>query len=162
MKERIEEIMTRQVITVREDDSVADAVAVLQAHQIAGAPVLNEQGQVVGVVSEADIIKLLDTFRWYQPLLSTLDFLHLYESKPQDLQADIEKASQRKVQEIMSKEPETVLPETLIDDAAQIMYVTGYNRLPVVDRSGTLVGIVTRADIIASLYEPESEGGAED
>lgn len=159
MKERIEEIMTRQVITVQEDDSVADAVAVLQAYQIAGAPVLNEQGRVVGVVSEADIIRLLDTFRWYQPLLSTLDFLHLYESKPRDIQADIEKASQRKVQEIMSKEPETVLPETLIDDAAQIMYVTGYNRLPVVDRSGRLVGIVTRADIIASLYEPEEAGG---
>jgi CBS domain-containing protein len=153
--------MTRQVITVNEDQSVADAVAILQAHKIAGAPVLNGQGQVVGVLSEADIVKLLDTFRWYQPLLTTLDVLHLYEAKPRDIQADIEKASQRTVKEIMSKDPETVPPDALIDDAAQIMYVTGYNRLPVVDHSGALVGIVTRADIIASLYEHDQEGGGE-
>jgi CBS domain-containing protein len=153
MKERLEEIMTRQVVTVQENDSIADVVAIFRAHKIAGAPVLNDQGRVVGVVSQADIVKLLDTFRWYTPLLTTLDLLHLYEAKPHDVQQDIEKAGQMRVKEIMSRDPETVLPDALIDDAAQIMYITGYNRLPVVDQTGALVGIVTRADVVASLYE---------
>jgi CBS domain-containing protein len=58
-----------------------------------------------------------------------------------------------KVEEVMSTNPETISPDTSIDDAAQIMHATGFNRLPVMDGDGTLVGIVTRADIIASLYE---------
>jgi CBS domain-containing protein len=58
-----------------------------------------------------------------------------------------------KVKDVMSKNPETVPPDTLIDDAAQIMHSTGFNRLPVVNETGKLVGIVARADIIASLYE---------
>jgi acetoin utilization protein AcuB len=54
----------------------------------------------------------------------------------------------------MSKNPRIISPDTLIDDAAQIMHSTGFNRLPVVDEKGKLVGIVAREDIIGSLYEP--------
>ncbi len=154
MKEKVEEIMTRDVITVHEDDSVLEVAQVFKTEKVAGAPVLNEREELVGVVSEADILKLLDTYRWYTPLLTTLDILQLHQKEPRDIQQDIEKAGATLIREIMSKEPETVSPDTLIDDAAQIMYLTGFNRLPVLDETGALVGIVTRADILTSLYEP--------
>jgi len=153
MKEKVEEIMTRKVITVKETDSLQDVATVFKANKISGAPVLNDQEEVVGVVSEADILKVFDNFHWYAPILTTLDILHLHEEQSHDIQQDIEKAGAMKVEEIMSKNPETISPDTSIDDAAQIMHSTGFNRLPVVDGEGTLVGIVTRADIIASLYE---------
>lgn len=145
--------MTRDVITVQEDDSVREVAQVFKTKKVAGAPVLNERKELVGVVSEADILKLLDTYRWYTPILTTLDILQLHQKEPQDIQQDIENAGATRIREIMSKAPETVSPDTLIDDAAQIMYLTGFNRLPVLDETGALVGIVTRADILASLYE---------
>jgi CBS domain-containing protein len=155
MKEKVEEIMTRKVVTVKETDSLQDVATIFKANRISGAPVLNDKEEVVGVVSEADILKVLDTFHWYTPVLTTLDILHLREEQSHDIQQDIEKASEMKMEEIMSTNPETISPDTSIDDAAQIMHATGFNRLPVVDGDGKLVGIVTRADIIASLYEPE-------
>jgi CBS domain-containing protein len=158
MKEKVGEIMTRDVITVREDDSVLGVAQVFKTKKVAGAPVLNEREELVGVVSEADILKLLDTYHWYTPILTTLDILHLHEEEQHDIQQDIEKAGATLIREIMSKEPETVSPDTLIDDAAQIMYLTGFNRLPVLDETGALVGIVTRADILTALYEQVEEG----
>jgi CBS domain-containing protein len=157
MKENVEEIMTRDVITVHEADSVLEVAQVFKTEKVAGAPVLNEREELVGVVSEADILKLLDTYRWYTPILTTLDILQLHQKEPRDIQQDIEKAGATLIREIMSKDPETVSPDTLIDDAAQIMYLTGFNRLPVLDETGALVGIVTRADILASLYEQVEE-----
>ncbi|MDI6885906.1 MAG: CBS domain-containing protein [archaeon] len=153
MKERVDEAMTRNVITVNENDSVADVAQLFRTKKISGAPVLNDREEVVGVVSEADILKLLDMFHWYTPLLTTLEILHRHGENVHNIREDIEEAGRMRVKEIMSKNPETVSPDTLIDDAALIMYSTGFNRLPVVDRTGKLVGIITRADIIASLYE---------
>jgi CBS domain-containing protein len=153
MKERVEEAMTRNVITVNENDSVAEVAQLFRTKKISGAPVLNDREEVVGVVSEADIVKLLDTFHWYTPLLTTLEILHRHGENLHNIGEDIEQAGRMSVKEIMSKNPETVSPDTLIDDAAQIMYSTGFNRLPVVNKTGKLVGIITRADIIASLYD---------
>jgi CBS domain-containing protein len=153
MKERVGEAMTRDVITVNESDSVADVAQLFRTKKISGAPVLNDREELVGVVSEADILKLLDMFHWYTPLLTTLEILHRHGENVHNIQEDIEEAGRTRVNEIMSKNPETVSPDTLIDDAALIMYSTGFNRLPVVNKTGKLVGIITRADIIASLYE---------
>lgn len=153
MKEKVEEIMTRTVITVHENDSVLDVAQVFKANKIAGAPVLNDKEEVVGVISEADILKILDDSHWYTPIFNALYYLHLYGDEVHDIEQDVEKARALKANEIMSKDPQTVPPDALIDDAAHIMHATGFNRLPVVDETGRLRGIVTRADILASLYE---------
>ncbi|PXF50308.1 MAG: CBS domain-containing protein [Candidatus Methanophagaceae archaeon] len=160
MKEKVEEIMTREVVTVKEEDTVVRVAEVFREKKISGAPVVNERGEVVGVVSEADILKLLDNFKWYTPFFTALEILHLRGrggggEKLHDLQQEIERAGETRVKEVMSKDPRTVSPNTSIDDAAFVMHYTGFNRLPVVDSEGTgrLVGIVTRADIIASLYD---------
>ena len=153
MKEKVKDIMTKEVITAKENDSVLEVATVLKENKIAGVPVLNEQEEVVGVISQADILKLLDNFRWYTPIFTAQDLVHLFGEDLHDIQRDIKRASEMKVKEIMSKNPKTVPPEALIDDAAQIMHSMGFNRLPVVDENGALVGIVARADIIASLYE---------
>ena len=153
MKKKVEEIMTREVITAKENDSLLDVAIVLKENRIAGVPVINEREEVVGVVSEADILKLLENFHWYTPIFSAHDLIHIFGEDLHDIQRDLEKARNTKVKDVMSKDPETITPDTLIDDAAQIMHSTGFNRLPVVDENGKLVGIVARADIIASLYE---------
>lgn len=153
MKEKVEEIMTKDVITVKENDSLLDVAQVFRANKIAGTPVINDREEVTGVISESDILKILGGRNWYTQILMALDFLQLHDEKRDDLQQDIEKAGEMIVKDAMSKKPETISQDTLIDDAAQIMHITGFNRLPVVGGDGKLVGIVTRADILASLYE---------
>ena len=153
MKEKVKEIMTRDVITVNENDTVLTVASLLNENKIAGAPVVNDQGAVVGVVSEADVVKLLDNFHWYTPFYNAIDILHSHNEDLRDIKQDIEKASEMLVKDVMTKKPKTVSPDALIDDAAMIMHTTGCNRLPIVDEDDTLVGIVTRADIIASLYD---------
>jgi CBS domain-containing protein len=154
MKKKVEEIMTKEVITAKENDTLLEVASVLKENKIAGVPVLNEQEEVVGVVSEADVLKLLENFHWYTSIFTAHDLMHVFGEDLHDIQQDIEKASKMKVKDVMSKNPRTIPPDTLIDDAAQIMHSTGFNRLPVVDEKGKLVGIVARADIISSLYEP--------
>ncbi len=153
MKKKVEEIMTKEVITAKENDSLLDVATVLKENKIAGVPVLNEREEVVGVISEADVLKLLENFHWYTSIFTAHDLMNIFGENLHEVQQDIEKASKMKVKDVMSKKPETVPPDTLIDDAAQIMHSTGFNRLPVVDENDKLVGIVARADIIASLYE---------
>ncbi|NOR78889.1 MAG: CBS domain-containing protein [Methanophagales archaeon] len=153
MKEKVEEIMTRDVITATENDTVLNVVNVLRANSIAGVPVVNDREEIVGVVSVSDILKLLDDFHWYTPFFSAMDILHLHSDELEDVKRDIEEVSEMKVKDAMSKNPKTIAPDTLIDDAAQIMYSTGFNRLPVLDEKGKLVGIVARADIITSLCD---------
>jgi CBS domain-containing protein len=153
MKEKVEEIMTRDVITAKENDTVLHVVNVLRENSIAGVPVVNDREEIVGVVSVSDILKLLDDFHWYTPFFSAMDILHLHSDELEDVKRDIEEVSEMKVKDAMSKNPKTIAPDTLIDDAAQIMYSTGFNRLPVLDEKGKLVGIVARADIITSLCD---------
>lgn len=153
MKEKVEEIMTRDVITATENDTVLNIVNILRANSIAGVPVVNDQEEVIGVVSVSDILKLLDDFHWYTPFFSAMDILHLHSDELEDVKRDIEEVSEMKVKDAMSKNPKTIAPDTLIDDAAQIMYSTGFNRLPVLDEKGKLVGIVARADIITSVCD---------
>ncbi len=153
MKEKVEEIMTREVITIKETDSLLDVATVLKREKIAGLPVLNDMEELVGVISEADILKLLSNFHWYTSIFTVHDLMHIFGEDMHDIQQDMEKASKMKVKDVMSKNPKTVPPDALIDNAAQIMHSTGFNRLPVVDTNGKLIGIVARADIIGSLYE---------
>ncbi|KAF5428816.1 CBS domain-containing protein [Candidatus Methanophagaceae archaeon] len=153
MKEKVEEIMTRAVITANENDTLLDVATVLKEGKIAGVPVLNDTEDIVGVISEADILKVLTNFHWYTSVFTVHDLMHIFGEDIHDIQQDIEKASKMNVKDVMSKEPEIIAQDALIDDAAQIMHTTGYNRLPVVDSDGKLVGIVARADIIASIYE---------
>lgn len=153
MKEKVEEIMTRDVITAAENDTVLNIVNVLKDNRIAGVPVVNEREEVVGVISVSDILKLLDDFHWYTPLFSAIDLLHLHSDELENVKQDIKEVSEMRVKDAMSKNPRTIAPDTLIDDAAQIMYSTGFNRLPVLDGKGKLVGIVARADIITSLCD---------
>lgn len=146
--EKVEEIMTRDVVTVKENHTLMEAAKIIRERKVSGAPVLNEEGDIVGVLSEADVLKVLGDIPWY----SLNKILHFQEQE-QDIQQEMEKMDEIKVREVMSKHPQTVDSDNLIYDAASIMHSTGYNRLPVVDNRGKVVGIVTRADILASLQE---------
>ena len=139
----VREIMTKNVVTISKDDTLLEAAEILRKNGISGAPVLNEEGELVGIISEADVLKVLEAERFPFSKL-----FHLLERE--DIKEELEKATKTRVRDVMSKNPQTIDADASIYDAASIMHSRGFNRLPVVE-NGKLVGIVARADILAAL-----------
>jgi CBS domain-containing protein len=147
---KVREIMQTDVITVRPETTVGELADILARNKISGVPVVDDQGHVLGMVSEADII-LQDAdlhFPYYIQFLESVIYLqsvHKFEER-------IRKAFGSKVTEVMSEEVVTVSPAASVREAATIMADQNINRLPVTE-NGLLVGIVTRGDIVRAIAE---------
>jgi len=129
----VEEIMTRNVIKVKPDDNLSYVVQLLSEKNISGLPVV-EGNKFVGVISESDIIKIIGS-----KSLLELDTLGL------------KKLKYIKVSEAMNKRPIAIYEKAKVSKAADLMNKYDISRLPVINESGELVGIVTRKDIIKGI-----------
>lgn len=142
---KVEDVMTRSVVTLDPDETVHEAAKRLAHHRISGAPVVQE-GKVVGVITESDIIRAA-----LPPIPS--------EGGPAALEilthADEvgHRPESKTVAEVMTTLVVEISPEDSTGKAAAEMERRGVNRLPVVDRDGTLVGIVARADLVRLMAE---------
>jgi CBS domain-containing protein len=132
---RVEDVMTRDVITVTPSSPLKTAVTLFLAHGISGLPVV-EGGRLVGVLSESDIAAK-ETSGYSDGDVSRAEATHLRRERAAGT-----------VAEAMTPDPVTAEPWVPIWAAADLMAVHEVNRLPVVDAGGSLVGIVTRADLV--------------
>lgn len=135
---KIAEVMTTDVVSVRPDTSLKDVARILSSCGISGMPVVDDAGQVVGVISEADILS-----KERRRPEETLSGRMLGR-----LRRDGAKWNARTAGEAMTAPAITISPQRWLDAAAALMLDRGVNRLPVVDRDGRLAGIVTRADLV--------------
>jgi len=154
MMVKVEEIMTREVVTLTPEDSIYEAARTLREKRISGAPVV-DGGKVVGILSEADVMELLEShdLNVNTILPSPFDVLELpvrMKLGLKEVSNKIKKAASARVADIMSKNVQSIKADTEVSEAAAIMSGKKINRLPVVDEKGALMGIVTRGDIITS------------
>ncbi len=144
----VEDIMTREVVTVAPGASLKQAANLLLEHRISGLPVVDNQGDVLGVVSETDILqKEASGLQVPGPLAWLVGF---------DVEVDRSKVDARLVGEAMTSPPLTIAAHSPVSLAAQRMSEKGVNRLPVVE-NGELVGIVTRADLVRAFVRSDAE-----
>jgi CBS domain-containing protein len=142
---KVHDVMTWGAITVEPDASVARAVRLMLQNKISGLPVVDGEGQLVGMVTEGDFLRRgeLGTQRqrprWLEFLLG-----------PGRLAAEYVRSSGQKVDEVMTIEPWTVTLETPLDEVVRLMERHRIKRLPVV-QDGKLVGIVSRANLLHAL-----------
>lgn len=154
----VQEAMQKDVITLRRVEKIEEAAKILRAKKISGAPVVDENNKMIGIVSEGDIMRLLE---FHSPNLnlilpSPLDLIELpirMKSEYDEISAGLKKASLVMVHEIMTKKLITISPEKSISDAAEQMDMHKVKRLPVLDEKGNLIGIITRGDIIGALVK---------
>ena len=148
MTMKIEQIMTTTVATVTGDTPLKDVARMLTTERISGVPVCDADGTVLGVVTEADILRKEQGF---VPEPGGL-LGWLFEK------ADAEGARllARTAAEAMTVPPVTIAPDASVFDAARVMTMRGINRLPVV-RDGRLVGIVSRADLVRAFHRTDAE-----
>lgn len=153
---KVKDIMQTEVITVGPDTTVRELADLLAEKKISGVPVVDEQGKLLGMVSEADII-VQDAelhFPYYIQFLDSIIYLqsfHKFEER-------FKKAFATKVEEIMTRDVVVISPETSVRAAATLMTERNVNRLPVIEsgKSGErLVGIVTRGDVVRAIAERE-------
>ncbi|HUP32821.1 MAG TPA: CBS domain-containing protein [Gaiellaceae bacterium] len=144
---KVEDVMTREVVTVAPGMPLKYVADTLAARGISGAPVCDQKGHVLGVVSERDILFKEGEQEHAGPLYLAAD-RQAYEARA--------KAAARTAGEAMTSPAVMIEPERRVDEAARLMLDRDVNRLPVV-RDGVLVGIVTRADLMRAFRRPDAE-----
>jgi len=142
------DIMTREVITVRQDTPIKDLAEILWKNRISGVPVLDENNRVVSVVTESDLID--QTKKVHIPtMISLLDSVIFLESSKKT-EKEIRKMSGNTVGDICASELITVTEETGLDEIATIMSEKSLHTLPVM-QDDKLVGVIGKSDIIRSI-----------
>ncbi len=157
---KVGDVMVKDVIAFKPDDKIADVIETLRKRRISGAPVVDETGKVIGVISEADIVRLNSPIELPEIEINPFNpfafiEIHNYWKKVEKIPEEIKRRHEilvnGVVRDAMSKKPVTISPEASISEAARIMRKNDFNRLPVVDREGKLIGIIARQDIIGVL-----------
>jgi CBS-domain-containing membrane protein len=150
---KAKDIMTTNVITVKETTTLEDLARIIMQHHISGAPVVNDKGTVTGIVTENDLIN--QNKRLHIPTILRLfdAFIPLGTSK---LESEIKRMAASTVKDIYTKEVVTVDEETPVENIATIMAEKKIHLLPVL-KEGNLVGIIGKKDIIKGLSRDVSE-----
>lgn len=146
MSKTVAEIMTTDPVTVSPKTSLQEAIQILADRDISGLPVVDDEGQLVGVISETDLTWQATGVE-APPYIMFLDSV-IYLQNPAKHNQEIHKALGQTVEEAMSGRLTTVKGSQLVREAAQIMHEKKLRRLPVVDDSGKLVGMITQGDVI--------------
>lgn len=157
---RAMDIMTTNVITVSPDTAVRDLAALLSERGISGAPVVDAENRLVGIVSEGDLLHRAETGterRTEKRRASWLDSL----ASDRELARDYAKSHARKVADIMTREVIAVSETTALAEIADLFETKRIKRVPVL-RDGALVGIVSRANLVRALAaapaQPTADG----
>ncbi|MBO4257815.1 CBS domain-containing protein [Streptomyces griseorubiginosus] len=146
----VSDVMTRSVVTARRGEVFKDIVRTMQDHRVSALPVVDDDGHVVGIVSEADLLPK-EEFRDSDPDRST-QLRRL---------SDLAKAGSLTAEELMTAPALTVEAGATLAQAARTMARTRVKRLPVVDGTGRLEGVVSRADLL-KVFLREDESIAEE
>ncbi|MBO0914548.1 CBS domain-containing protein [Streptomyces laculatispora] len=146
----VNDVMTKTVITVTPDTEFKEIADAMQRWEVIAVPVVADEGPVVGVVSEADLLPK-EEFHEHPP--GMIDQMRRL--------GDTAKAGSVRAEELMSSPAITIEPGASLPQAARLMADRRIKRLPVVDADGRLKGIVSRADLLKIFLRPDDDLAAE-
>jgi CBS domain-containing protein len=142
------DIMTTEVMTVSPQTTVLDLARLLAEHKINGAPVVDDNGRLVGVVTQSNLIDRVKKFEL--PHVVTILDAHFYLELPGTFKKNLEKLVGNLVSDIMAAPPVTITADVQVDEIASIMARRQVHTLPVLD-GDKLIGIIGKIDIIRAL-----------
>jgi len=148
------DVMVRDVVTVKPDDDVALVVRLLAEHDVSALPVVDDDDNVVGVISEADLLhrEEIGTEKqrpWWLEAVTPAS----------TLAGEFAKSHGRRVEEIMSSNVVSASEDTPLGEIATLLERHRIKRLPIL-RAGKLVGIVSRSNLIQALASSQAQSGA--
>lgn len=151
---QVKDVMSSAVITIAPETPVAEVAALLSDHHVSGAPVVDTDGALLGVVTESDLAhrlaaKVAPPPSWLKALFS---------AAPTEAR-DYAKTRGRTARDIMTTPVRSIAEQASCEEAARLLEECAVRRLPVL-RDGRLVGVVSRADLLRALITPEAPGPA--
>lgn len=133
---KVSEIMTTNLITAGPDETIRDVILKMRKKNVSGLPVVDKNNKVLGTFSETDVAKALPD------ILNEAQYIPL---------VDVRELTNEPIKRVMCMPPNTIKSDTEIKEAATIVLEKFRHRLPVVDDSGHLIGLVTLGDILKAL-----------
>lgn len=146
---RAKDVMTTGVVSVMADATVFDAAEILTSEHISALPVVDDKGKVVGIVSEADLIRRAEI-----GTTPHKSWLHRWLDDDVTKAAEYVRSHSRRVRDVMTKTVVTVDEDATLGEIAALMAKHDIKRVPVV-QDGVLVGIVSRANLLQALMSRE-------
>ncbi len=143
-----QDIMTQEVITISPEADVTEAVKTLLEKGINGLPVVDDQGRVIGIICQSDLVRMQKSLPL--PSLFTLFDGFLPLSSSALLETEIKRIAASKVGDAMTAKVVTIPPDMTIDQIAALMVDKKFHTLPVTD-NGRLVGVVGKKDVIKTI-----------
>ena len=148
----VRDIMDAEPVTVSPEDTVEAVVHLLRGHELPGLPVVDVRGDLVGIVTEDDLVITDDDGEdlhvpHYIELFGGIVFLEPLRR----FEGRLRKPTAATVQDLMTADPVTVAPGATVAEAGRVIVERGHNRLPVVEDGHRLVGVVTRVDVLEAL-----------
>jgi CBS domain-containing protein len=141
------DVMTRLVITTTPDAPIEDVARLMVLHRFSGVPVVDASGDVVGMITEGDLLRRAETGTekkhsgWLRLLIG-----------PGRLAQEYAQAHARKVEDVMTRPVVSAAPETPLAEVVALMESRRVKRLPVIEK-GRLIGLVSRADLLKALAD---------
>ncbi|MFF5113764.1 CBS domain-containing protein [Streptosporangium sp. NPDC000509] len=146
----VKDVMARKVISVGENTCFKDIAETLLTHTVSALPVVDGDGHVVGIVSEADLLRR-------QESKNTLSGEHLPPPTPHERQPYAHRTGGEIARELMHTPAITISKDAPVTDAGHLMRENNVKRLPVVDGQGRLVGIVSRCDLLKAYIRSDHD-----
>lgn len=129
---RVVDLMTSDVITASPDTPIKAAARLMVRNKVSGLPVVDEDTRVVGIITEADFLRL--------------EVAREEADDPQPVE---------RVEQVMNRSVLTITPDATVAEAARTMVVNDINRLPVTDNNQKSLGIISRLDVVAAFTRPD-------
>jgi CBS domain-containing protein len=144
---KVKDVMIREVKSLSSDTTAKEALGLLEEMQISGLPVIDKDGKLVGMFTEKDILAFV--------LPSYLQKVgkFIYEEEPKAIKKKFSELSNIKVSQLMRKEVVTAGEEVNLGEVARVMLTQKARRIPVVDKSGKVVGIIARCDVLKAMVK---------
>ncbi|HUY73951.1 MAG TPA: CBS domain-containing protein [Candidatus Dormibacteraeota bacterium] len=131
----VSDVMTKDVVSVGPEEDFKTVARLMHLHEVSALPVVDQDGKLVGIVSESDLLAKERERGANRPLLG----LRWNEDNL---------AAARTAGDVMTSPAICIAPDATIPEAARLMYREAVKRLPVIDHNGDLQGIVSRADLL--------------
>ena len=150
----VREIMTTDVVKLTGFMSLSDAAGLLAARNISGAPVVDGDGKLIGIITETDILRSVkdaaDEVNMVFPSIHPMGVMFEISKGKKEILKAFEEQANTVIIDVMTKNVVTCTPDTTLNEVASTFVEKGINRLPVVDEEGHVVGIIARGDIVRS------------